>query len=401
MKVLRRQALAGVYTLGLFAGAACAQEVLVIDEFFPGVGNHPATISLHIGAQVQEVRGVFLLFERSGYGVPVFESAEWRNFFASRSMAFVMIEDYRISNGPLPEFGLDDTILNALSTFATRPSINRPALATAPFISWGLSRSALWATNMAAAQPDRAAGFIVFRMLDTTDLAITTHPTTDIDRVDEIPALILGGERDGIIPLGAQQAYNQLRRGRARNAPWTGGIERGRGHTDDALDTRIIHPWIDAMLQYRIPAAPGPLVALSDEAGYFGDLGEFVNTPPDPDVISSFLVSPVVCYPLDASNTSWMPSVALSEAWQTLLRPGQGVIRLDCCDDLDFNNDGASFDPQDIDAFLSVFSEGDCVPTSATCSDIDFNNDGTLFDPCDIDAFLLVFSEGPCTLCGQ
>jgi hypothetical protein len=40
------------------------------------------------------------------------------------------------------------------------------------------------------------------------------------------------------------------------------------------------------------------------------------------------------------------------------------------------------------------------VPETAICSDIDFNNDGALFDPCDIDAFLLVFSEGPCTGCG-
>jgi hypothetical protein len=70
------------------------------------------------------------------------------------------------------------------------------------------------------------------------------------------------------------------------------------------------------------------------------------------------------------------------------------------CDSIDFNNDTSSFDPTDIDAFLSVFSEGPCIPASATCNDIDFNNDGSLFDPCDIDAFLLVFSEGPCTLCG-
>jgi hypothetical protein len=70
------------------------------------------------------------------------------------------------------------------------------------------------------------------------------------------------------------------------------------------------------------------------------------------------------------------------------------------CDSIDFNNDGALFDPTDIDAFLSVFAEGPCIPETATCSDIDFNNDGALFDPCDIDSFLLVFAEGPCTACG-
>ncbi len=76
---------------------------------------------------------------------------------------------------------------------------------------------------------------------------------------------------------------------------------------------------------------------------------------------------------------------------------GCGVI----CDGIDFNNDTSVFDSQDIDALLSVFSEGPCIPATATCNDIDFNNDGSLFDPCDIDAFLLVFSEGPCTPCGQ
>ncbi len=70
------------------------------------------------------------------------------------------------------------------------------------------------------------------------------------------------------------------------------------------------------------------------------------------------------------------------------------------CDSIDHNNDTSVFDPQDIDAFLSVYSEGPCIPQTAMCNDIDFNNDGSLFDPCDIDSFLVVFSEGPCTACG-
>jgi hypothetical protein len=65
------------------------------------------------------------------------------------------------------------------------------------------------------------------------------------------------------------------------------------------------------------------------------------------------------------------------------------------CDSIDFNNDGSTFDPTDVDAFLSVFSEGPCIPAPATCNDVDFNNDGSTFDPDDIDSFLSVFSEGP------
>jgi hypothetical protein len=66
------------------------------------------------------------------------------------------------------------------------------------------------------------------------------------------------------------------------------------------------------------------------------------------------------------------------------------------CDSIDFNNDGSLFDPTDVDAFLSVFSEGPCIPATATCNDVDFNNDTSVFDPQDIDAFFSVFSEGPC-----
>ncbi len=70
------------------------------------------------------------------------------------------------------------------------------------------------------------------------------------------------------------------------------------------------------------------------------------------------------------------------------------------CDSIDFNNDGSLVDPQDIDSFLSLYSEGPCVPNGAVCNDVDFNNDTSVFDPCDIDSFLLVYSEGPCTMCG-
>ncbi len=90
----------------------------------------------------------------------------------------------------------------------------------------------------------------------------------------------------------------------------------------------------------------------------------------------------------------WMLPVTPGTQYVTLLAGGGPV-----CDSIDFNNDTSFFDPQDIDAFLSVYSEGPCIPETATCNDIDFNNDTSVFDPCDISSFLLQFSEGPCELC--
>lgn len=64
------------------------------------------------------------------------------------------------------------------------------------------------------------------------------------------------------------------------------------------------------------------------------------------------------------------------------------------CNDIDFDNDGSFFDPNDQIAFLSVYSEGPCW--TGFCDSIDFNNDSSIFDPADLDAFFRVYSEGPC-----
>jgi hypothetical protein len=65
------------------------------------------------------------------------------------------------------------------------------------------------------------------------------------------------------------------------------------------------------------------------------------------------------------------------------------------CDSIDFNYDASLFDPADVDAFFSVYSEGPCVPVHAICGDADFNNDGAV-GPEDVESFLWVFGEGPC-----
>ena len=112
---------------------------------------------------------------------------------------------------------------------------------------------------------------------------------------------------------------------------------------------------------------------------------------------SIYTVTSTYTFTIDAASSSMsinLPDSALSSACMT-------VTDVPTCDTIDFNRDGSFFDPIDIDAFLSKFSEGPCIPANANCGDIDFNNDTSIFDPCDIDSFLLLYSEGPCTLCGQ
>jgi hypothetical protein len=87
------------------------------------------------------------------------------------------------------------------------------------------------------------------------------------------------------------------------------------------------------------------------------------------------------------ADVIYTPSALCQTAWPS-------------CGSADFNNDGQTADAADLDAFLSVFSEGPCVPSTAICGPVDFNNDGSTYDPCDVDSFLEVFAGGHCTLCG-
>jgi uncharacterized membrane protein len=126
------------------------------------------------------------------------------------------------------------------------------------------------------------------------------------------------------------------------------------------------------------------------------ELNEFLHS----NGVSNSNVFAQVPISISADGTS-MTFVGFSEGVQAYWLVNDLVTSISACDCVNFNNDGAAFDPQDIEAFLSVYSEGPCIPESADCGDIDFNNDESSFDPCDIQSFLSVYSEGPCTLCGE
>jgi hypothetical protein len=118
------------------------------------------------------------------------------------------------------------------------------------------------------------------------------------------------------------------------------------------------------------------------------------------NAISNTIVA-TACYDLDCDLDGIFDECDPNDNSLTCndFQPGTTPLRI-ClrCDEIDFNNDGSAYDPADTDAFLSVFSEGPCIPVTATCNDMDFNNDCSSFDPGDVDAFLSAFSEGPCPL---
>jgi hypothetical protein len=184
----------------------------------------------------------------------------------------------------------------------------------------------------------------------------------------------------------------------------SGGALLIDGGTATIRNTVIRDDGTNGQLFY--PAVPNVSIQFSNIEGGFVGLGNIDADPLFTNPATGDFSLSVGSPSIDGGNSALVPSgITLDLVGNARISGAavdQGAFERGglACDSIDFNNDTSLFDPTDIDAFLSVFSEGPCIPETATCNDIDFNNDTSLFDPCDIDSFLLVFSEGPCTPCG-
>jgi hypothetical protein len=65
------------------------------------------------------------------------------------------------------------------------------------------------------------------------------------------------------------------------------------------------------------------------------------------------------------------------------------------CDSIDFNNNGAFPEDQDVTDFFAVLAGGSCSPGN-TCNDIDFNNNGAFPEDQDVIDFFNVLAGGTC-----
>jgi hypothetical protein len=189
------------------------------------------------------------------------------------------------------------------------------------------------------------------------------------------------------------------------------------GCQDHADATYVTSVYQDTLAGSRLPDYVRRLGVIGKPGYYFpGSRYTLRSLPPSQRTANGLrcldLLTTSVVHPLDFNENDESEWFRIDVSCFTLPCVGRAIDPEDpnyCpddelppafCDSIDFNNDNSFFDPTDVDAFLSVFSEGPCIPATAVCNDVDFNNDGSLFDPCDVDAFFMVFSEGPCTLCG-
>jgi Immunoglobulin I-set domain len=87
-------------------------------------------------------------------------------------------------------------------------------------------------------------------------------------------------------------------------------------------------------------------------------------------------------------------SVAIANCAGTTVS-ASAMLSVSACDKIDFNNNGAFPEDQDVIDFFTVLSGGECSAGN-TCNDIDFNNNGAFPEDQDVIDFFNVLAGGSC-----
>jgi hypothetical protein len=140
----------------------------------------------------------------------------------------------------------------------------RAELGDIPVIFWGHSSAGPFGTSFAGLHPERTVAFVRYHS--------GPFVGADLTRVASIPGLFfVGGKDQQLCPDGTRECAQRLwATGRAAGAPWTFALEPEAVHgnvADAVRANRLLEPWLNAVLDRRVPPAGGPLRPVTAEAG--------------------------------------------------------------------------------------------------------------------------------------
>jgi pimeloyl-ACP methyl ester carboxylesterase len=184
------------------------------------------------------------------------------------------------------------TLLQALSSVGTQSQ--HPELASIPILFVGHSMGGCTAYGFSRVHGARVAGFLTMKG--------ACHDTGPAAAAAGVPGHFLIGRLDE--PYRKENITAVFEAGRAAGAPWAVSIDPfGHG---PILDFDLMFDWIDAVLEARLPLAPGgPLRAVTVTDGWLGDR-------------TSGAISPYACFGSTRASASWLPSNETALDWQRM-----------------------------------------------------------------------------------
>ena len=305
---IRATILLGLWVTPLAAIAQQAPDAALDHAAPPGANYDVAEFRLWYPDDVARLRGVVMLVPGSnGDGRSMTEAATWRELASRHEFALLglRITDKRHDQMFLEHYvdvskGSGQAVLDALVVLAERSG--HPELATAPWVSWGMSAGGQFNYEMALWQPDRTIAFI----LNKGGVYYTALAN---EAARQVPGLLFVGETDLAF-------RNDIIRGifsvnRRAGALWALVEEPGVGHAvNRSQDLAIM--FFDEVIPLRLPATAGAngaveLSPLDPESGYYGSL-------------DTWRFEAVVDADPPRVPVAWLPTERIAAAWQQVRR---------------------------------------------------------------------------------
>lgn len=196
--------------------------------------------------------------------------------------------------------GATTNLLRALGTISSLSG--RPELADAPVMLHGHSAGTCPAYDFVLRSPERVIGFVITKSAPCL--------TPDAPAAIAVPAYLIFGELDPVVPDAAAQMTTLFERHRALGAVWALAVERNTGH-ETVANRNLLFNWMETVVTRRLPATftpgtPVQLRALEAASGWLGDR-------------TSRAIAEYACYAGNRLAASWLPSEKTALDWQAMV----------------------------------------------------------------------------------
>lgn len=285
----------------LSAAFALPASAQTFDETIPpGANFDKAEFRLWIPPVTGPLRGITVLVPGSnGDGRPMADDEFWRTFATRNRLAIVacrftdkpheqgFIEHYVNVSG-----GSGQALLDAIASLAKRS--NRPELASAPVLLWGMSAGGQFNYEFAAWKPERVIAYVVNK-------GGIYYSALVSQAARKVPALLFVGDKD--LAFRNDTIVGLFAVNRRAGALWALVTEPDTAHAvGRSRDLGAM--FFDDVLALRL--GDDGLKAVADKSGFIGDLKAVTFQP------MATAAAPTV-------PTAWLPTERIGRAWQAVI----------------------------------------------------------------------------------
>jgi pimeloyl-ACP methyl ester carboxylesterase len=283
-------------------------RVSVIPYYEARQSDSHRAISVWLPPGPEPVRGLLIWGNAANSdGMRMLISKRWRAFCQLHRFAFVTTSHFDLTMG-----GMDGgLLLTRLADVAARSG--HEELNSAPVIFTGHSFGGAMAWEFNAAHPQRTIAFSLSRFGGDRQLEISPLG----EKAQATPAILIGGERDGL-SYGVTQKFQTYQKG---NRAWIHAVEPEANHNFGRADDDLLMAFFDWAIRARVPVKPGdPLREIDLHSGWWGNkpssAPEWTYARADPNSASP-------------SGASWLPTETMAQAWSGYCTPKNPALELE------------------------------------------------------------------------